>query len=228
MLEKNGDTMRELRDLKLFYRLTAYYLGLGVLLWIGYTLVPDLHRHLPLGVIENLIGQEDDPTGFIGVQIHASNVTTEFGGVLWLIVAMLGAVAIMVPVSWVYMEIRERSKLDQSLLETMIVLPIAVTGIVLVVHNSLALAFSLAGVVGGVRFRSTLKSTADSVFIFLGVGVGLAAGIGMLMIALIMTLVFNYVFLTLWALNYGTFEEAKTYMRRSRSEAKPEDPGFFE
>ncbi len=220
--------MRELRDLKLFLRLTAYYLFWAAVLWLGYELVPDLHRHLPLGVIENLISQEDDPTGFIGVQIHASNVNTEFGGVLWLIVAILGAVAVMVPVSWVYMEIRERTQLDQSLLETMIVLPVAVTGIVLIVHNSLALAFSLAGVVAGVRFRNALKHTADSVFIFLAVGVGLAAGIGMLMIAGIMTLVFNYVFLTLWALNYGGYEEAKVYMRRSRSEERKQDPGVFE
>jgi hypothetical protein len=67
--------------------------------------------------------------------------------------------------------------MDQSLLQSMIILPIAVTGIVLVVHNSLALTFSLTGVVAGVRYRNTLKSTADSLFIFMSVGVGLSAGI---------------------------------------------------
>ena len=35
----------------------------------------------------------------------------------------------------------------EQLLETILILPIAVTGIVLIVHNSLAMAFSLAGVV---------------------------------------------------------------------------------
>lgn len=220
--------MRELRDIHLFARLTVYYAAWGLVLWIAYTYVPDLHRHLPIGVVEHLISAEDDPTGFIGVEIHASNVTTEFGGMLWLTIAILGAVALMLPVSWVYMEIRQRSKLDQSLLETMLVLPIAVTGIVLIVHNSLALAFSLTGVVAGVRFRNALKSTADSVFIFMAVGVGLAAGIGMLMIAAVMTIIFNYTFLALWTMNYGGFEEAKTYMRKARLEAKPKDPGVFE
>jgi len=217
--------MRKFRDIHLFNRLTAYYLLWGVFLWVAYGLVPDLHRHLPLGVVENLIGAEDDPTGFMGVQIHATNVTSEFGGVLWLLVAILGAVAVMIPVSWVYMSIRERTKLDQSLLETMIVLPIAVTGIVLIVHNSLALAFSLAGVVAGVRFRNALKSTADSVFVFMAVAVGLASGIGMLMIAVIMTVIFNYTFLTLWALNYGGFEEAKHYMRAAHQQESGEGPG---
>ena len=170
---------------------------------------------------------DNDPTGFIGVEIHATNVDSQLGGTLWLIAAILGAVVVMIPVSWVYMSIRQRSKLDQGLLETMLVLPIAVTGIVLIVHNSLALAFSLAGVVAGVRFRNTLKSTADAVFIFIAVGVGLAAGIGMLMIAAIMTMVFNYVFLLLWAMNYGGYDDAKVYMRKARKEPEAEDPGVF-
>ena len=216
-----------MHHLNLFVRLTIYYLVISSLIWFSYSQYPDLQRHLPLGVVEHLL-TEDDPTGLTGVEIHASSVTDEFGGVVWLIAAILGAVILMIPVSWVYMAIREQSKLDQSLLETMLILPIAVTGIVLIVHNSLALAFSLTGVVAGVRFRNTLKNTADSVFIFMAVGVGLAAGIGMLMIALIMTLVFNYTFLVLWVLNYGYSEDAKSYMRLSKDEEDEKDSGTFD
>lgn len=216
-----------MHHLKLFVRLTIFYIVISAAIWVTYTQFPDLQRHLPLGVVEHLLS-EDDPTGLIGVEIHASSVTTEFGGVLWLVVAILGAVLLMIPVSWVYMAIREQSKLDQSLLETLIILPIAVTGIVLIVHNSLALAFSLTGVVAGVRFRNTLKNTADSVFIFMAVGVGLAAGIGMLMIALIMTIVFNYTFLVLWVVNYGYSEDAKSYMRLSKEEEVEDDRGVFD
>ncbi len=216
-----------MHHLNLFVRLTIYYLVISSLIWFSYSQYPDLQRHLPLGVVEHLL-TEDDPTGLTGVEIHASSVTDEFGGVVWLIAAILGAVILMIPVSWVYMAIREQSKLDQSLLETMLILPIAVTGIVLIVHNSLALAFSLTGVVAGVRFRNTLKNTADSVFIFMAVGVGLAAGIGMLMIALIMTLVFNYTFLILWELNYGYSEDAKSYMRLSKDEEDEKDSGTFD
>jgi hypothetical protein len=216
-----------MHHLNLFVRLTIYYLVIAAVIWVIYSQFPEVQRHLPLGVVEHLL-TEDDPTGLTGVEIHASSVTNEFGGVVWLIVAILGAVLLMVPVSWVYMAIREQSKLDQSLLETMLILPIAVTGIVLIVHNSLALAFSLTGVVAGVRFRNTLKNTADSVFIFMAVGVGLAAGIGMLMIALIMTVVFNYTFLVLWILNYGYSEDAKSYMRLSKEEEDEDDRGIFD
>jgi len=220
--------IKNMHHLRLFLRLTAYYLVIAGVIWLSYSQIPDLSRHLPLGVVEHLLSP-DDPTGLTGVEIHASSVTNEFGGVVWLIVAILGAVLMMIPVSWVYMAIRKTSKVDQSLVETMIILPIAVTGIVLIVHNSLALAFSLTGVVAGVRFRNTLKSSADSVFIFMSVGVGLAAGIGMLMIALIMTVIFNYVFLALWSWNYGYVEEAKTYMRLSKKQKSTDvDRGVFD
>jgi len=219
-----------MRDVKLFIKFTAYYAALSGAIFVGYLIEPELHRHLPLGVVEYLLAPED-PAGLTGVVVHASNVRTEFGGLIWLATAILGAVLLMVPVSWLYLAVRTRSKLDQSLLETMIILPIIVTGIVLIVHNSLALAFSLTGVVAGVRYRNALKSTADSLFIFCAVGVGLAAGIGHLMIALVMTVIFNYVFLLLWALNYGHIEEAIHYMRSSKASdenQEPEDLGYFE
>jgi len=123
--------------------------------------------------------------------------------------------------------------MDQSLLETILILPIAVTGIVLIVHNSLAMAFSLAGVVAGVRYRYALKSTADSLFIFMAVGVGLSSGVGMLLVAAVMSAIFNYTFLILWELNYGGQEHSKTYMRQSpreieRIKSKQKDTGIFD
>jgi len=219
--------------MRLFLRLNVFYGLLALLIWAGYQLVPDLHRHLPLGVVEQLIGQETGPNEVGGIVIHASNVTDQVGGFVWLIAAILGAVVLMIPVSWTYMAIRSRSKMDQSLLETMLILPIAVTGIVLIVHNSLAMAFSLAGVVAGVRYRYALKSTADSLFIFMAVGVGLSCGGGMLTVAAVMTAIFNYTFLILWEINYGGNEHAKHYMRHSprelqRQKAQQKDTGIFE
>ena len=218
--------------MRLFLRLNMFYGILALLIWGGYQLVPDLHRYVPLGVVENLISQ-GDASDLSGIVIHASNVTDEVGGLLWLVMAIVGAVALMVPVSWTYLAIRSKSKMDQSLLETILILPIAVTGIVLIVHNSLALAFSLAGVVAGVRYRYALKSTADSLFIFMAVGVGLSCGVGMFLVAAVMTSIFNYTFLILWEMNYGGHEDAKHYMRHSprekeRQKAKQKDTGVFD
>jgi hypothetical protein len=212
--------------------LNLFYGTFAALVWGGYQLVPDLHRYLPLGVVETLFNQEQE-SDIGGIVIHASNVTDEVGGLMWLAMAIVGAVALMVPVSWTYIAIRSKAKMDQSLLETILVLPIAVTGIVLIVHNSLAMAFSLAGVVAGVRYRYALKSTADSLFIFMAVGVGLSCGVGMLLVAAMMSAIFNYTFLILWELNYGRSDDSKTYMRQSPRElekikSQQKDKGIFE
>jgi hypothetical protein len=218
--------------MRLLLRLNLFYGTFAALVWGGYQLVPDLHRYLPLGVVETLFNQEQE-SDIGGIVIHASNVTDEVGGLLWLAMAIVGAVALMVPVSWTYIAIRSKAKMDQSLLETILVLPIAVTGIVLIVHNSLAMAFSLAGVVAGVRYRYSLKSTADSLFIFMAVGVGLSCGVGMLLVAAMMSAIFNYTFLILWELNYGGTDDSKTYMRQSPRElekikSQQKDKGVFE
>lgn len=203
------------RDRALFYKLTVFYVLLFGLTALAFYIWPDIGSSLPIGDIERHLNTQSGAAGFEGIEIQASQVVTEFDSMLWLVTAVLGSVVLMIPVSWTYLSIRRLQQMDQSLLQSMIILPIAVTGIVLLVHNSLALAFSLAGVVAGVRYRNTLKSTADSIFIFVAVGVGLAAGIGMLIVGAVMTLIFNYTIFVLWKLNYGHREQAKHYMRLS-------------
>jgi len=219
--EDQSQATENIRTFKLFSRLTLYYLAIFVVVTIFVRNFPEAARHLPLEGIESLLSQER-PGVLDPIEIHATEIDTRAEGLAWLLFSIMASVAMMIPVSWVYMAVRDRSAVDQALVSTMIVLPIAVTGIVLVVHNSLALAFSLAGIVAGVRFRNTLKSSGDALFIFLAVGVGLASGIGMLMVAAVMSFLFNYTFLTLWTLDYGEIRTGKRYMRRSKFDEEDE------
>lgn len=116
---------------------------------------------------------------------------------------MLGSLVLMVPVSWVYMATRRTTGYSQSIVHTMLILPIVVAGIVLIVRDSVALAFSLAGIVAGVRFRANLKDNRDTVFMFLAIGVGLAAGVQALTVAAILSLVFNIAILMVWRTDFG-------------------------
>jgi len=116
---------------------------------------------------------------------------------------IVAIVALMLPVTWVYMSARRVPGHDQSVVQTLLILPIVVAGIVLIVQNSLALAFSLAGVVAAVRFRTTLDDTRDVVFIFLAIGVGFAGGVHMLAIGTIISVAFNLVTLLTWRYDFG-------------------------
>ena len=120
-----------------------------------------------------------------------------------LLANLMMVMILMLPVSWVYMATRARTGIDQAVVQTMILLPIAVTGIVAMVRHSVALAFGLAGIVAAVRFRNTLKKTADALYIFTAIGVGLAAGSDNIGIALVLTMVFNYTVLMLWRWDFG-------------------------
>jgi hypothetical protein len=75
--------------------------------------------------------------------------------------------------------------------------------VVLVVKNSLALAFALAGIVAGVRFRQKLDEPEQAVYVLLALGIGLAAGVQALDVALVMSMVFTVVVVTLWRYDLG-------------------------
>jgi hypothetical protein len=116
---------------------------------------------------------------------------------------MFGTLALMLPVSWVYMSARNTRRHNQSIAQTLIILPIVVAGVVLIVRNSLALAFSLAGIVAAVRFRATLRDTRDVVFIFLAIGVGFSAGVQALTVGALLSVLFNFVLLFAWRYDFG-------------------------
>ncbi|HET7231414.1 MAG TPA: DUF4956 domain-containing protein [Longimicrobium sp.] len=123
------------------------------------------------------------------------------------LVAMIGALALMGPVVWVYMLTR-RLRYDPSLVHSLIILPVVTAGIFLVIENSLARAFSLAGIMAAVRFRNTLRETRDIVYILLALGIGLAAGARALDVAVMMSGAFNVLVLVLWSFNVGSIYAA--------------------
>lgn len=163
--------------------------------------VPAVHDAVSgssLGIVgdaEQVFGPDAPPA--VGVQ---GNAWTQ---ALVATISMLGALGIMIPVTWVYMITRRLRGYEESVVHTLLILPVTVAGIVMIVQSSLALAFSLAGIVAAVRFRTTLEDTKDAVYVFLAIGVGIACGVQAVGIALALSLVFNAVILALWGSRFG-------------------------
>ena len=120
------------------------------------------------------------------------------------VAAMLSALGLMAPVAWMYMRTKPKLRYDPSLVQTVIVLPVVISGVVLIVRDSVPLAFSLAGIVAAVRFRNTLKDTKDAVYIFLAIAVGLAAGVQSFAVGFVVSLIYVVVVLVLWRFDIGT------------------------
>jgi len=198
--------------MRLLGKLTLYYLIIAVIVFIAVQIWPEFRNYLPIGGVEQLISQPTKNPLQASEAVRAAHVANFGQSIFWLVVAIIAAIIVSLPVSWVYMAVRGGNEYDQSLVNTIIVLPMVVTGIVIIVQNSLALAFSLAGIAGAVRFRNSLKSSGDALFILLAVGIGLSAGIGAIELAAVISIFFNYCFAILWVTEYGEREEMKRFL----------------
>jgi hypothetical protein len=118
------------------------------------------------------------------------------------VVAMVSAVLLALPVAWVYVLTRAKRGYQQSVVQSLVILPLVVAGVVVLVKDSLALAFGLAGIVAAVRFRTAIDDSKDAVHIFLATGLGLAAAVNVAVAAAI-SVVFNGVILALWYADFG-------------------------
>ena len=182
--------------------LLGWYALLITLAWLAIDQIP-IARHalmspIDAGAAESIF--RGGPTDAIAAE------TAEPAGperILTALLVAVGALLLTLPTAWVYMFTR-RLRYDPSLVQSVIILPVVVSGIVIVVKHSLALAFSLAGIVAVVRFRNTLKDPKDAVYVFLALGIGLAAGVQALDIAFVMSLLFNVLVLLLWKFNIGS------------------------
>ena len=120
-----------------------------------------------------------------------------------ILVALILAFAVTLPITWVYRWTRPRKKYNQAFAHTLLMVPIAIALVVFLVKGSLALAFSLAGIVAAVRFRTALEEPLDAVYMFMAIGIGLATGIQLTTVAYLASLIFVIVALGVWKSNYG-------------------------
>jgi Domain of unknown function (DUF4956) len=137
------------------------------------------------------------------VQAPVASIQSRFAFAANTLFVFVSTFVLMLPVTWVYMSARWGRGYNQSVAQALIVLPMIVAGVVLIVRNSLALAFSLGGIVAAVRFRTNMSDTRDIVYIFLAIVVGFAAGVQVIMVALLLTVLFNFVLVAIWRWDFG-------------------------
>lgn len=178
-----------------------YYGAWAGLAWFLVGRYPVLAEYLPVGGIDQLPGADIDSFEPVYTSVERNLLTSR--AAIRLLIASIGVMILAVPVSWAYFITSRARRIDQSFLQTIMILPLLVTGIAMIVLNSIALAFSLAGIVAAVRFRFSLDQPSDAMYIFVAIGIGLGAGIGALGIAYVISLSFVLATLIIWKLEYG-------------------------
>src|SRR5687768_5995846 len=178
-------------------RVVAYYLALGGVLAAFWRLVPHWRPTAATWLGTPLFGGvAPDQPGAAAPAITSGQLGAMAA------YAMILAVLLAIPVAWIYTLTRQKRGYRQSVVQTLVILPAVVAAIIVMVKYSLALAFSLAGIVAAVRFRTTLDDSKDAVHIFLATGIGFAAGFEPA-VAIALSVLFNGVVLALWYYDFG-------------------------
>lgn len=181
--------------------------------------MPMINEFFPVGGLGELASRSD--AGFEPIYSSVEETVWAPYGPIKLACASLGAAILIVPVSWTYFITSRSKEVDQSFVQTIIIMPIVVTGISMIVMNSIPLAFSLAGIVAAVRFRFTLRQPGHAMYIFVAISVGLGAGIGALGISAVISAAFVFATLIIWKLEYGKILSGPFFSmltRRDRTE----------
>ena len=194
-MRKSGGFLIPLTLISLYY---GFWIAFAAYLLAKFPMVGD---YFPAGGVGYLASANVDT--FEPIYSSVQDTVLSPHGPVQLALACIGAVILTVPVSWVYFITSRAKRIDQSFLQTIMILPVVVTGIAMIVMNSLALAFSLAGIVAAVRFRFTLSQPSDAMYIFVAIGIGLGSGIGALGVATIISFAFVLATLVIWKLEYG-------------------------
>ena len=224
-------TASGLTPVRLTVRLVLYFIVVFGSFIALFAIWPETLQYMPLGghdALDRVGSQPDDllsqmsRTGperdFEVTETQVPPAGRLTSAAFFLALHLGGTILLMIPITWTYMATRRDIGYHKNFARALIVLPICATTIVLLIQDSLALAFGLAALVAAVRFRVALDEAIDGIYVFAAICVGLAAGIGFLGVGAVMTVFFCFASVILWSLEYGAnpLDEAKQERKRAK------------
>lgn len=100
---------------------------------------------------------------------------------------LLLAFVLSKPLAWVYVWTHHGVSYSRSFVQALVLLPLIVTIVMLAIGDSMARAFGLFGALALIRFRTPIKDSRDTVFLFLSVAIGITVGVQNTMLAVVGT-----------------------------------------
>ncbi|MCR4926303.1 MAG: DUF4956 domain-containing protein [Clostridiales bacterium] len=134
--------------------------------------------------------------------IFSTDITTSLDAKT-IILVMLASLISGLLISFVYLFTHKKEGYSQSFCATLVMLPIIISIIILLVGNSVARAFSLAGAFTIIRFRSAPGTPKDIAYVFFTLAAGLAYGMGYIAYGALFTIVLCAIMVVLYLTNYA-------------------------
>ena len=109
-----------------------------------------------------------------------------------------------VSISLIYKKTHKGLSYSQSFMVTNIFVAVIVCMVIMIIGNSLARAFALVGALSIIRFRTVVKDTKDTAYIFWSLATGMAAGTGSYFLAIAGSIIISGIALILFYTNFGS------------------------
>jgi uncharacterized membrane protein YhiD involved in acid resistance len=116
-------------------------------------------------------------------------------------------------ISYVYKGTHKGVSYSQSFMLTIVFVTVIVAMVMMVIGNNIARAFALVGALSIIRFRTVVKDTKDTAFIFLSLAAGMAAGTSSYFLAIAGTSVTAVLAYVLHVTNYGSIFSSEFILR---------------
>ena len=123
-------------------------------------------------------------------------------------------------VATVYRTTHKGLSYSQSFTLTIVFVTVIVAIVMMVIGANLARAFALVGALSIIRFRTVVKDTKDTAYVFLGLAVGMAAGTGSYFLAIVGTGFLSTIALVLNWTNYGALHKSEFVLRFSFEQSR--------
>tara|TARA_B100001142_G_C14304131_1_gene644101 strand:+ start:180 stop:875 length:696 start_codon:yes stop_codon:yes gene_type:complete len=122
-------------------------------------------------------------------------------------------------ISLVYKKTHRGLSYSQSFVVTNIFIAVIVCMVIMIIGNNLARAFALVGALSIIRFRTVVKDTKDTAYIFWSLAVGMAAGTGSYFLAISGTIIITFIAFALYITNYGSIYKSEFILQfRSKND----------
>ncbi len=107
-----------------------------------------------------------------------------------------------------------------SFIHTLILLCMIISVVMMVIGSNIARAFSLVGALSIIRFRTVVKDTRDTAFVFFSLAIGMATGTGSHKIAIIGTVLISLIILMLNKFGVGS-TKGNNFLLKFRVRSSP-------
>ena len=118
--------------------------------------------------------------------------------------AMLVCLGCMILVSLVYRFTHQGAGYSTSYVQTLVLMGLVTTLIMIVIGSNIARAFSLVGALSIIRFRNAIKETRDVGYIFFAMAIAMACGTRFYTLAMLSSSVISSVLIVMHFSNYGS------------------------